>query len=27
VMRKLLVLYPEFAAGAPPGGCPATLRQ
>jgi alpha,alpha-trehalase len=27
VMRKLLVLYPEFAAGAPPGGCPATLRK
>jgi len=27
VMRKLLVLYPEFAAGAPPGGCPAALGQ
>jgi alpha,alpha-trehalase len=27
VMRKLLVLYPEFAAGAPAGGCPATVRQ
>ena len=27
VMRKLLVLYPEFSAGAPPGGCPSTPRR
>jgi alpha,alpha-trehalase len=27
VMRKLLVQYPEYAAGAPAGGCPVTLRQ